>query len=53
MAPGVLGALAFILSAFGGIYCKFLSHLSTSNFESEEPIALNSGIWYYQGKDAL
>eukprot|EP00804_Cyclotella_cryptica_P024263 CCRYP_012543-RA/>CCRYP_012543-RA protein AED:0.32 eAED:0.32 QI:243/1/1/1/1/1/3/1091/255 len=47
MAPGLLGALAFILSGFGGVYCKFLSHISTGGLE--QPITINSGIWYYQG----
>lgn len=47
MAPGLLGALAFIFSGFGGVYCKFISHTSTSG--PEQPITVNSGIWYYQG----
>lgn len=49
MAPGLLAAAAFIFSMFGGVYCKFISHISTTDVGTEEPIRINSGIWYYQG----
>ena len=48
MAPGILAGTAFLFSMFAGIYCKFISHVSTDD-SSGESVALNSGIWYYQG----
>lgn len=49
MAPGLLAGAAFLFSMLGGVYCKFISHVSTNNANTEEPITINSGIWYYQG----
>lgn len=49
MAPGLLAGTAFVFSMFAGVYCKFISHISTTDVGTEEPIAVNSGIWYYQG----
>lgn len=46
MAPGIIAAIAFILSLFGGLYCKFLSFASTDGGNTPD---LNFGIWYYQG----
>ena len=48
MAPGILAGTAFLFSMFAGIYCKFISHVST-DAPSGETVTLNSGIWYYQG----
>ena len=49
MIPGILAGAAFVFSIFGGVYCKFISHSSTTVAGVNEPIAVNSGIWYYQG----
>lgn len=52
MLPGIIAAFAFIVSLFGGAYCKFLSFTSTSRESTggvESPITLYFGIWYYQG----
>ena len=48
MLPGLIAAIAFILSLFAGIYCKFISFTSWSDGEME-PVTLNFGIYYYQG----
>lgn len=45
LLPGLCAAVAFILSIFGGVYCKFLSFASSGG----TPITLYFGIWYYQG----
>lgn len=47
MLPGIIAASAFILSCFGGVYCKFLS-FQASGDGGNDPITLNFGIWYYQ-----
>jgi len=45
--PGVLAAAAFIVTLFGGVYCKFLSF--TPDIDgADDSITLNFGIWYYQ-----
>ncbi|KAL7553910.1 hypothetical protein ACHAWF_017262 [Thalassiosira exigua] len=49
MSPGILAAIAFVLSLFAGVYCKFISFTSTG----ENPITLYFGIWYYQGWSAV
>ncbi|KAL7542302.1 hypothetical protein ACHAWF_009896 [Thalassiosira exigua] len=49
MSPGILVAIAFVLSLFAGVYCKFISFTSTG----ENPITLYFGIWYYQGWSAV
>ena len=48
MIPGLLAGAAFIFSMLGGVYCKFISHIST-DADTAEPVVINSGIWYYQG----
>jgi len=46
--PGVLAAAAFIVTLFGGVYCKFLSF--APDIEGvDDSLTLNFGIWYYQG----
>ena len=44
LLPGLIASLAFILSVFGSIYCKFVSFTDQNNTD----ITLNFGIWYYQ-----
>jgi len=45
--PGVLASAAFIVTLFGGVYCKFLSF--TPDIDgADDSITLNFGIWYYQ-----
>ena len=46
--PGVLAAAAFIVTLFGGVYCKFLSFTPDVTIV-DDSLTLNFGIWYYQG----
>ena len=46
MLPGIIAAFAFVVSLFGGAYCKFIAFTST---DGEDPVSLYFGIWYYQG----
>lgn len=46
--PGVLAAAAFIVTLFGGVYCKFVS-FSPDVEGVDDSLTLNFGIWYYQG----
>mmetsp|Transcript_24847 Transcript_24847/g.42571 ORF Transcript_24847/g.42571 Transcript_24847/m.42571 type:complete len:262 (-) Transcript_24847:341-1126(-) len=48
LLPGVLAALAFILSLFGSVYCKFLTFEATEGNSDNDTPALYFGIWYYQ-----
>ena len=48
MLPGIIATFAFIVSLFGGVYCKFISFATTDGVEGS-PITLFFGIWYYQG----
>jgi len=43
MMPGIIAAFAFVVSIFGGIYCKFLEFTDSNN-----NLTLSFGIWYYQ-----
>jgi hypothetical protein len=48
MTMALFASVAWFLSLFGGVYCKFLSNtLTTGN--SQEEITLSYGIWTYQG----
>lgn len=46
--PGVLAAAAFVVTLFGGVYCKFVS-FSPDVEGADDSLNLNFGIWYYQG----
>jgi hypothetical protein len=48
LIPGIFAAAAFIVTLFGGIYCRFLTISSIPGTEEEEPVTLQFGIWYYQ-----
>ena len=43
LLPGIIASFAFIVSLFGGIYCKFISFTDVNN-----GLTLSFGIWYYQ-----
>ena len=46
---GLLGAVAWFLSLFGAVYCKFLTNTLTTEFGQGRKINLNYGLWTYQG----
>eukprot|EP00956_Cyclotella_meneghiniana_P008291 scaffold11057_cov78-Cyclotella_meneghiniana.AAC.3 len=46
---GLLGAVAWFLSLFGAVYCKFLTNTLTMEFGQGRKLNLNYGIWTYQG----
>jgi hypothetical protein len=45
----LFASVAWFLSLFGGVYCKFLTNTLTTANSQGQPITLNYGIWYYQG----
>ena len=48
LSTGLIAAAAFLVTLFGGIYCRFLTVSSIPGTEEEEPVTLQFGIWYYQ-----
>ena len=49
MLPGILAVIAFILSIFGGAWCKSISFTADEDDSTADPVTLSFGIFNYLG----